>query len=124
VNAGYPNVDPGPLVVIVVVKRAPIEKVRDSDSDHVRDRVGRGGDDDDRANARRTVVDQCVGDPAEALGRVVIAMRRRVEARPATTPPPAAPRSAPRAHHAFPRIAMHPPTDQTLSYGSSATSTP
>jgi hypothetical protein len=56
------------------------EKVRDSDSDHVRDRFGRGGDDDDRANARRTVADQCVGDPAEALGRVVMAIRRRVEA--------------------------------------------
>jgi hypothetical protein len=68
------------LVVDVVVKGAPVEQVRDGHSDHVRDRVGRGGDDDDRTETRGAMVDQRLGDPAQALGRVVITVRRRVEA--------------------------------------------
>jgi hypothetical protein len=74
---GRPEMNRG---IHVVVKRAPVEEVRDGHGDYVRDRVGRGGDDDDRPEARKVVIDQRVGDPAETLGRVVIAIRRRVEA--------------------------------------------
>jgi hypothetical protein len=37
--------------ILVVVKRAPVEEVRDGHGDYVRDHVGRGGDDDDRPEA-------------------------------------------------------------------------
>jgi hypothetical protein len=76
-NERLPELDRG---ILVVVKRAPVEQVRDGHGDDVRDRVGRGGDEDDRPEARRGVIDQRVGDPAQTLGRVVIAIRRRVEA--------------------------------------------
>ena len=76
-HEGLPEMNRG---ILVVVKRAPVEEVRDGHGDDVRDRVGRRGDDDDRPEARRAVIDQRVGDPAETLGRVVIAIRRRVEA--------------------------------------------
>jgi hypothetical protein len=75
---GLPEIDRG--ILVVVVERTPVQKIGDGHSDHIRDRVGRRGDDDDRPETRGAVLDQRVGDPAETLGRVVLAMRCRVDA--------------------------------------------